>query len=74
MINIRSIAQARKAVVAAAGATVTLATSALTEFSSFIPDTAAHWTTVGVAFVTAVSVYLVKNAEVIDNVGNGISG
>lgn len=63
------VASARKAVVAGIGAGLVLVTSAVAEFSDFIPADGARWINVGVAAVTAVSVYLVKNATVIDNLG-----
>lgn len=63
------VAAARKAVVAGIGAALVLVTSAVSEFSSLIPANDVRWVNVGVAAVTAVSVYLVKNATVIDNIG-----
>lgn len=64
-----SVARVRKAVVAGIGVGVMLANSALAEFAHYIPEDASKWVNVAVGFVTAVSVYLVKNADVIDNVG-----
>ena len=61
------IATARKAVVAWIGVAVMLANSALAEFAAYIPEDASKWANVGVGAVTAVSVYLVKNADIIDN-------
>lgn len=68
-LSLASVAEYRKTVVAAIGTAVTLATSASAEFSSFLPEGAAKWIASGVAVLTAVSVFLVKNAEVIDDAG-----
>jgi hypothetical protein len=67
--NLSSVSAYRKAAVAGIGTVVTLATSASAEFSSFLPEGAAKWVATVVAGLTAVSVFLVKNAEVIDDAG-----
>lgn len=58
--------QIRKAIIAVIGAVVIIANSVLAEFAEYIPQEAAAWVTSAVAFVTAVSVFLVKNATIID--------
>lgn len=58
--------QIRKAAVAAAGAVVLLANSLVNEFTTYLPTTWSAAVNVGVGFITAVSVFLVKNAPLID--------
>ena len=65
-----SVAQTRKAVVAAIGSGVILANSALAEFANYLPTGTSNWVNVGVGVATAVSVFLVKNAPIIDSVDN----
>lgn len=62
-----NLAPVRKAVVAWIGAALILVTSALTVFAEFIPPDVASWLMTGVSILTAVSVYLVRNAAVIDS-------
>lgn len=66
-----SVAQTRKAIVAWCGVAVMLANSALAEFASYVPEGTSKWVNVGVGVVTAVSVFLVKNGEVIDDLSDG---
>lgn len=68
-LDLSSVPAYRKAIVAWVGAAVILLTSASVEFSSLIPEDAAKWVNVLVAALTAVSVFLVKNARVIDDAG-----
>lgn len=63
-----SIAQIRKTVVAVIGTIVILANSALTEFANYLPNGASVAVTAVVGFITAVSVFLTKNAPLIDNI------
>lgn len=69
MAVLASVASYRKAVVAWVGTAVILLASASAEFSSFLSPSVASWVGTVVAALTAVSVYLVKNADVIDNAG-----
>lgn len=66
-----SIAQTRKAIVAWTGVAVMLANSGLAEFASYLPEGTSKWVNVGIGAVTAVSVFLVKNGEVIDDISDG---
>ena len=62
-----SIPQVRKAVVAWVGAALILLNSALEVFADYLPANASHWVSVVIGVVTAVSVFLVRNAQVIDS-------
>ena len=60
------LSQIRKTVVAVIGVVVIIANSFLAEFANYLSEDVASWVTAGVGLVTAVSVFLVKNAPVID--------
>jgi hypothetical protein len=62
--------QVRKTVVATIGILIILANSALTEFAAYLPNGASVAVTAVVGFVTAVSVFLTKNAPLIDSADN----
>ncbi|MDT0223458.1 hypothetical protein [Gordonia sp. AC31] len=57
----------RKFIVGLVGAFTVLAVSLTGEFAAFLPAEAATWISTGVAFATAVGVFLTKNAAVIDS-------
>jgi hypothetical protein len=65
--------QVRKTIVATIGIVVILANSALTEFAAYLPEGASVAVTAAVGFVTAVSVFLTKNAPLIDSADNYLS-
>lgn len=62
----------RKFLVGVTGALVVLAVSLMGEFAAFLPAEAASWIGTGVAFATAVGVFLTKNAAVIDGLDGGL--
>lgn len=62
----KSVAEYRKAVVAAVGSVVVLLNSGLHTFAAFVPASASTVVSTVVVFVTAVGVYLTENAETID--------
>ena len=62
-----SIPQVRKAVVAWVGAALILLNSALEVFADYLSADASHWVSVVIGAGTAVSVFLVRNAPVIDS-------
>ena len=62
----------RKFIVGVTGALVVLAVSLTGEFAAFLPAEAASWIGTGVAFATAVGVFLTKNAAVIDGLDGGL--
>ena len=64
----------RKFIVGIVGAFIVLAVSLTGEFASFLPAEAATWISTGVAFATAVGVFLTKNAAVIDSLDGGLVG
>jgi hypothetical protein len=66
-----SVSQVRKAIVAWIGAALILVNSALTVFADYISADAALWINGAIGVVTAVSVYLVTNAGLIDSLGSG---
>lgn len=63
-----SVAQSRKFLVALAGALVLLLTSVSEEFTAYLDPQVSHWIVVGVGFLTALGVFLTKNAAIIDAV------
>ena len=66
-----SVQQVRKSIVAWIGAALILVNSALTVFAEYISPDVALWINGAIGVVTAVSVYLVTNAAVIDSLGAG---
>ncbi|AEV52248.1 hypothetical protein [Nocardia phage NBR1] len=66
-----TVPQVRKAIVAWTGFGAIIANEALTEFAEYIPEDASRWVTAGIGFVTAVGVFLTRNAAVIDDAGDG---
>lgn len=61
-----TVASVRKAIVASVGALLILLTSALEVFDEWIGEDAEGWVTFVIALLTAVSVYLVRNAATLD--------
>lgn len=61
-----TVAQVRKAVIAVAGVAVLLLNSAATEFADFIPAGMSVALTAAIGFLTALGVFLAKNAPLID--------
>jgi len=66
MIGKYRVSEVRKFVVAAIGAAVLLANSALSTFTDYLSPQWSALITTTVGFVTAVSVFLVRNAPIID--------
>ena len=66
MIGRYRVSEVRKFVVAAIGAAVLLANSALSTFTDYLPPQWSAFIASAVGFVTAVSVFLVRNAPIID--------
>jgi len=65
----KSVAEYRKAVVAAIGVGLTLVSSALDTFGLYLSPEVTNVITGVVAVGTAVGVYLTKNADTIDHIG-----
>lgn len=62
-----SVSQIRKAIVGGAGAAALLGVSFLEEFTAFLPESATNPITTGIGVVTALGVFLTKNAPIIDS-------
>lgn len=61
-----SISQVRKAVVAGVGALVMLIVTIPQIFGEWLPEGAVYWINVVVGVLTAIGVFLTRNAPVID--------
>lgn len=61
-----TIPQVRKFLVAFTGVAVLLLNSALEEFTAYLPDPTPHVITYVVGLLTALGVFLTKNAPIID--------
>lgn len=66
-----SIPEIRKSIVAFIGLAVLLVNQVLVTFAAYIPEGAGAIVSGVIAFVTLVSVYLVRNGETIDDLSDG---
>jgi len=66
-----TIPQIRKAVVAVVLGLITIALSVSQIFGEWLSEDVTLWITSGIALLTAVSVFFVRNAAFIDSIGTG---